>query len=264
MSNKLQELTEPLDKEDIEIRVGNCGEKGASLLLYKTARADTKRFNKVFGLQWKREHRIENNYYICRISIFDNDIKEWINREDVGTESNTEKEKGGFSDAFKRAGFSFGVGIELYDAPFILIPGITCKDEAESKRLNKTKYKLQDRFYCDKLCITKYNYLEDKRILEIEISKGSTVVFTNFKQNNSISTSNNMKPKLNNDTIPSKTDTKHKSCDEYKRELRQCHNLDELKIIFLDFNENKNNFTEEERQMIMEIKDEMKNELTKE
>ena len=36
-------------------------------------------------------------------------------------ESNTEKEKGQASDAFKRAGFNVGIGRELYTGPFIYV-----------------------------------------------------------------------------------------------------------------------------------------------
>ncbi len=39
----------------------------------------------------------------------------------MGTKSNTEKEKGQASDAFKRAAFNWGIGRELYTAPFIWI-----------------------------------------------------------------------------------------------------------------------------------------------
>ncbi|NOW12590.1 hypothetical protein B0H35_000004 [Clostridium acetobutylicum] len=45
----------------------------------------------------------------------------WISKQDVGTESNTEKEKGQASDSFKRACFNFGIGRELYTSPFIWI-----------------------------------------------------------------------------------------------------------------------------------------------
>jgi len=44
-----------------------------------------------------------------------------LTEEDTGTESNTEKEKGLASDSFKRACFNWGIGRELYTAPFIWV-----------------------------------------------------------------------------------------------------------------------------------------------
>ena len=62
----------------------------------------------VFGpMNWKRTHDVVNGNLFCTLSIWDNDKKEWVSKQDVGTESNTEKEKGQASDAFKRAGFNW-------------------------------------------------------------------------------------------------------------------------------------------------------------
>jgi hypothetical protein len=68
------------------------------------------------------------------VSIWDEKTNQWISKEDTGTESNTEKEKGQASDSFKRACFNWGIGRELYDYPLIQIKlndsefdKITCK-----------------------------------------------------------------------------------------------------------------------------------------
>ena len=124
MDNKIiTELCKPLTDSEIELRIGNVFEnKGFSLLAYKTARADIKRLNDVCGLRWKNKFFYdEKKLLCCEILIYDEEIKEWIGRSDVGTESYTEKEKGSYSDARKRAGFSWGIGIELYKFPFIYI-----------------------------------------------------------------------------------------------------------------------------------------------
>ena len=63
------------------------------------------------------------------IGIYDSELKEWLWRWDCGTESNTEQEKGQASDCFKRAGFKWGIGVELYTAPFIWASVKTEKDE---------------------------------------------------------------------------------------------------------------------------------------
>lgn len=75
-------------------------------------------------LNWKREHSRENAN--CIVSIWDNDKAQWISKEDTGTESNTEKEKGLASDSFKRACVNWGIGRELYTSPFIWIPSNLC------------------------------------------------------------------------------------------------------------------------------------------
>jgi hypothetical protein len=55
------------------------------------------------------------------VSIWCDDKKEWVSKEDTGTESNTEAAKGLASDSFKRACFNWGIGRELYDYPVIQI-----------------------------------------------------------------------------------------------------------------------------------------------
>lgn len=55
---------------------------------------------------WQRSHSRDNAN--CTVSIWDDSKKQWISKEDTGTESNTEKEKGLASDSFKRACFNWG------------------------------------------------------------------------------------------------------------------------------------------------------------
>lgn len=118
-----QKLSDPLDVQDIEFRIGSTSQgSGFSLLAYKTARVDTKRLNDVFGAGWtNRFYYDDKSLLCCEISIYVQDLKQWVGRTDVGTESQTEKEKGSYSDAFKRAGFKWGIGAELYDFPFMWI-----------------------------------------------------------------------------------------------------------------------------------------------
>lgn len=111
-----------LKANEIECRIGTINEKGCTLLLYKDARVDMRLLDEVFGpMNWKRDHEVVNGNLFCTISIYDEQKKEWVSKQDVGTESNTEKEKGQASDAFKRAGFNWGIGRELYSAPFIWV-----------------------------------------------------------------------------------------------------------------------------------------------
>mgnify|MGYP003290358773 CR=1 FL=1 len=111
-----------LHADEIDCRVGTSTDKGVSLLLYKDARVDMRLLDEVVGaMNWKREHALINNNLYCTVSIFNEATQQWISKQDVGVESNTEKEKGQASDAFKRACFNWGIGRELYTAPFIWI-----------------------------------------------------------------------------------------------------------------------------------------------
>lgn len=110
-----------LRAEDVNARVQKLVVgSGAILLLYKDARVDMAMLDKEVGpFNWKREHSRDNAN--CTISIWDEEKSQWVSKEDVGTPSNTEAEKGLASDAFKRAGFNWGIGRELYTAPFIWV-----------------------------------------------------------------------------------------------------------------------------------------------
>lgn len=112
-----------LRADEIDCRVATVSEKGCSLLLYKDARVDQNMLDEAVGcLNWQRSHQIiEGNLY-CTVSIWDDAKGQWVSKQDVGTESYTEKEKGQASDSFKRACFNWGIGRELYTAPFIWIP----------------------------------------------------------------------------------------------------------------------------------------------
>ena len=111
-----------LKAEEIECRVGTINGKGCSLLLYKDARVDMKILDETYGVgNWQRTHEVINDNLFCTIEIWNDKINQWVKKQDVGTESYTEKEKGEASDSFKRAGFNVGIGRELYTSPFIWI-----------------------------------------------------------------------------------------------------------------------------------------------
>ena len=115
-----------LKANEIDCRIQSLSEKngavGAVVLLYKDARVDMRMLDEVVGaLNWKREHAIIGDRLYCTVSIYNEKTGEWVGKSDVGTESNTEKEKGQASDSFKRACFNWGIGRELYSAPFTYI-----------------------------------------------------------------------------------------------------------------------------------------------
>ena len=106
---------------------------GCSLLLYKDARCDMKILDETYTpMNWKKEYTQINGNLFCTVSVWDEKKNQWISKQDVGVESYTEKEKGQASDSFKRACFNWGIGIELYTAPFIWI-NLT-KDEVYQKK----------------------------------------------------------------------------------------------------------------------------------
>lgn len=121
-----------LRADEIDCRIAQIKEdanhkpKGLSLLLYKDARCDQNILDETVGpMRWQRKHTRDNAN--CIVSIWSSDLNQWIEKEDTGTESNTEKEKGLASDSFKRACFNWGIGRELYTSPFIWIKAEDCK-----------------------------------------------------------------------------------------------------------------------------------------
>lgn len=128
-----------LRPDEIEVRVGTVGEKGVSMLLYKNARVDRQILDETFGaMNWQDKYSEHKGNLFCAIGVYDKDKDGWVWKEDCGTESMTEKEKGEASDAFKRAGFRWGIGIELYTSPFIFLKVATVPDG--------NRWKMKDRY----------------------------------------------------------------------------------------------------------------------
>ena len=117
----IEDLRKPLDISEIEFRVQSINRGGYAIILpYKDARVDMQRLDECVGpMNWKREHTRENKN--CVVSIWCVDKKQWVSKEDTGTESFSEAAKGLASDSFKRACFNWGIGRELYDFPVIQI-----------------------------------------------------------------------------------------------------------------------------------------------
>lgn len=158
-----------LRADEIDVRIATINAKGCSLLLYKDARCDMNILDETVGVfGWKRHHDLINGNLFCTVEVYDDKKKEWISKQDVGTESYTEKEKGQASDSFKRACFNLGIGRELYTAPFIWIGANYVSVQKAGER-----YKTYDTFEVSEIKI------ENKKIVKLEIvnSKTRTVVF---------------------------------------------------------------------------------------
>ena len=152
-----------LRADEIDVRVQQVKEKGAVLLLYKDARCDMNILDETVGqMNWKREHARDNKN--CIVSIWDKEKQQWVGKEDTGTESNTEKEKGLASDSFKRACFNWGIGRELYTAPFTWVPSSKFKIQKKGD-----KYSTYDKFYVDAIY-----YNKNRTIKKIVIVNQST------------------------------------------------------------------------------------------
>ena len=114
---------------------------------YKDARCDMNILDETVGpTNWTRSHQVIDGKLYCTVSLYDEVKQQWVSKQDVGTESNTEKEKGQASDSFKRACFNWGLGRELYTAPFIWVPADKCNIKQD-----KGKFKCNDKFRVEKI-----------------------------------------------------------------------------------------------------------------
>lgn len=158
-----------LRADEIDCRVSTINDKGLSLLLYKDARCDMNILDETVGpMNWERYHEIIGDRLYCTVSIYSEERCSWVEKQDVGTESYTEKEKGQASDSFKRACFNWGIGRELYTAPFIYIPSSFYS--STTKNGKPTTY---DKFVVDSISIDNHKITE----LAIKNTKTNKIVF---------------------------------------------------------------------------------------
>ncbi len=78
------------------------------------------------------------------MSVWDDARQQWISKQDVGTASYSDKEKGQASDSFKSACFNWGIGRELYTAPDIWVPAARVHIKEDTKK--KDHYVTTDHF----------------------------------------------------------------------------------------------------------------------
>ena len=131
---------------------------------------------------WERTHQsIEGNLY-CTVRIWDSEKAQWIEKQDVGTTSYTEKEKGQASDAFKRACVNVGIGRELYTAPFIWIPSSKANIQKRDNR-----YTTSERFQ-----VREISYNEMREIAAITIVNDRGVVVYEYQEKKNSSKNQNI------------------------------------------------------------------------
>ena len=156
-----------LKAEEIDCRVSQIASNWLTLLLYKDARCDMNILDETVGAtNWKRSHTRDNAN--CIVSIYDADKKEWVSKEDTGTESFSEAEKGLASDSFKRACVNWGIGRELYTSPslFVLPRKDMIKQGKVSEFFDKGngKFDTKTKFYVEYI-----DYDESKNIKDLII-----------------------------------------------------------------------------------------------
>lgn len=137
---------------------------GVSILLYKDARVDMALLDEVYGANnWQVGYCTIGTSLFCQIDVWDAEKKMWISKMSNGTESNMEAEKGQASDAFKRAGFMWGLGRELYTAPDIMV---TLSDDEVYADEKTKKWKTNVKFTVDEISYNQY-----REISHLVISK---------------------------------------------------------------------------------------------
>jgi len=110
--NTLEMLKSPFSKSELKWRQG----RGGMQLAYIDARCAMKRLDDVVGIDgWQDSYKSLEGRTVCELSLKINGA--WITKTDGAGDTNIEGEKGGLSDAFKRAAVKFGVGRYLYYVP---------------------------------------------------------------------------------------------------------------------------------------------------
>ena len=102
-------LSRPWGKGEVKERKG----PGGKMLSYVDARQVQTRLDEVVGTEnWQTHFSEVCGNYCCTLSIKIDG--EWVAKSDGAGETSIEGDKGGFSDAFKRAAVSFGIARYLY------------------------------------------------------------------------------------------------------------------------------------------------------
>lgn len=165
-----------LRENEIQIRAEQCKALDKNntsayvvYLLYKDARCDMAILDETVGaMNWKREHSVVNNNLFCKVSIFNEKTNDWVSKEDVGVESYSEKEKGQASDSFKRACVNWGIGRELYTAPFIYVKLSQEQFKVSSDGKKEKVIPLLDPY------VSEIGYNKNREIVKLEITDRKT------------------------------------------------------------------------------------------
>lgn len=226
-----------LKANEIEVKVKQVKQTGLVALLYKTARTDMDLLDEEFGPEnWQCAYEeIKGNMY-CKIGVLPMGRDEWVWKQDCGIESREDGEgnekKGEASDAFKRAGFKWGIGRELYTAPFIWISA----DYVEIKQFGQ-KYTCNEKF-----AVSRIEYNDEREIIALEIVNNKGKVVYTFGTKTPLKTEKITKkaqePSINDlvgDEIPFVAKTSHPddwmSVNAFAGEMERCKSIDDISEI---------------------------------
>jgi hypothetical protein len=165
-----------LKADEISVRVQSISDNGGAVfLLYKDARVDMAILDETYGpTNWMRTHEAIDGKMFCTISVWDDVKKCWVCKQDVGVESNMDATKGEASDAFKRAGTNWGIGRELYTAPFIFVylnEDETYTDKGKKKAKSSFGLTVKDIGYNEKNEINKLVLVDRKGAARFTMGK---------------------------------------------------------------------------------------------
>ena len=193
-----------LRADEIETRVKQFVDgKGLSLLLYKTARVDMDILDETYGAEnWTNDYKEIKGILYCGIAV--KNAWKW----DCGKESNTEAKKGEASDAFKRAGFRWGIGRELYSAPFIWIE----PDFFETKMVNGKKTPK------DSFSVKEITYNDKRKIVGLEIVNDRTKAIV-YRMNSSAKPEEKPIKQMSNEAFETIANGKKFTCADCGKEI---------------------------------------------
>lgn len=108
----IEELKKPFPVNAISWRIGQKSKTKpkAMMLCYIDARDVMDRLDEVCGSNWSDDYKEVKGRIVCTITI------DGVSRSDGAGDTDFEGEKGGLSDAFKRAAVKWGIGRYLYNA----------------------------------------------------------------------------------------------------------------------------------------------------
>ena len=123
MSDIFAALRAEFPREAVSWRAQSMKADGTSAmaLAYIDARDVMNRLDEVCGPGgWQDRYEFHGARTVCYLSIRDQ-MGDWITKADGAGDTDVEAEKGGISDAFKRAAVKWGIGRYLYDldAPWV-------------------------------------------------------------------------------------------------------------------------------------------------
>lgn len=218
-----------LRADEIEVKVKQVTANGIALLLYKTARTDMDLLDEEVGPEnWQCEYEtIKDNLY-CKIGVWCESKSQWIWKQDCGIESRADgdgnEKKGEASDAFKRAGFKWGIGRELYTSPFIWVKSDVVPTVAAGKG-----YKMANAF--ERFHVSKIQYNEKREITALEIANDKNRTVYTFGTKTAVKVAP-MAQQTNKEVLEIQMG---ELSDQVKAEIQSAQTIEELMAVYKSY-----------------------------